>query len=39
MYLSKINATAADYITGNQGQGSNKGYDLNGGVQIGFIRK
>lgn len=39
MYLSKINATAADYITENQDQGSNKGYDLNGGVQIGFIRK
>ena len=39
MYLSKINATGADYITGQDQDGTNKGYDLNGGVQIGFIRK
>ena len=39
MYLSKINATGADYISGDVSQGTNKGYDLTGNVQIGFIRK
>ena len=39
MYLSKINATGGDYVSGDIPQGSNKGYDLTGNVQIGFIRK
>ncbi len=39
LYLSKINATGADYVAGDAVQGVNKGYDLTGNVQIGFIRK
>tara|TARA_Y100001954_G_scaffold117140_1_gene126664 strand:+ start:201 stop:764 length:564 start_codon:yes stop_codon:yes gene_type:complete len=41
MYLSKINATGADYVSSGAADmdGTNKGYDLTGNVQIGFIRK
>ena len=41
MYLSKINATGADYISSPDGgaDGTNKGYDLTGNVQMGYIRK
>jgi hypothetical protein len=38
LYLSKIASSGADYLSG-QDMGDNGGYVLNGGVQVGFIRK